>query len=105
MVKTIVVPINNIAAKLQAINGLLNLTDSESEVLGIMLSTNPEYIGRLEKKTVVEKAGLSSPQALNNILMRLKRKGTITKKGTKIYYTGFITNLNIIDSIIFKFTD
>ena len=103
MVKTIEIPSNEVSNKLQAINGLLGLSNQELEVLTVMIEGYPEGFGRIEKKEILAKTNVTSPAALNNLLAQLKRKGIIRKNGLKWAYSGLVSNLSIMNSLILKF--
>jgi hypothetical protein len=91
---------NRIPFTLKFLNGFLNLTPKELEVVSNFLSINKEFpCGPKDRKEVCKKMELKNVQTLNNLIRSITTKGVFiyTQNGYK--YSSLVRNLDKLNKI------
>lgn len=106
--KALIIHVNEdeyIKSFLQALNGLLKLTDKELEVLAVFLTVNPkDPNGPAFKTEVIQKCGMKNIAVLNNYVKRFKDKSILIPNEAGVYvYNPILDPKNFTDGIKIKF--
>lgn len=94
-------PEERIKLILKALNGFLNLTSKELEVVAHFLDLNPNYpCGTKERKEVCDRMDLKTVQNLNNIIRSISSKKVFINTGNGYMYNALIQNIDKLNKIL-----
>lgn len=105
-VKSIQIPVSKdavIRSQIEVLNGILNLTNQEIEVLSALIESDPHHPASKEARLyTLNKLGIKNAPTLNNVIRSLKLKGVLIENVKGYSFHPILPVLEDIQTFIIK---